>query len=121
MNDTPMPEGRRIDAPYPPMLVETVHGKYIINNTEWIPVEDNYTFKDAMNTWNVARPGVVYSPATLTTKISVQSATDPTKKYEVGYSDETGWTCTCPSYIFGTPTPKTCKHIRSVQLMGDTQ
>ena len=46
----------------------------------------------------------------------VPSASQEFEKYEVTYSDESGYRCDCPGYLFR----RQCSHVRTVQAIRDT-
>lgn len=117
---------------YPPTILQTPNGKYVVFEIagEWYEVDDTFTEADALKHWKEKTEELPVEPETVKSKetsnievkrIAIQrwekeSNSDPSKLYEIIKYDDDTYSCNCPSYIFKKEDQeRDCKHIRELQ------
>jgi len=93
-----------IPSPFPPAIIETVSGRYLIGGPKWYKVPADFTLEQAEARWS--RPWKVKPVESRTVQVANSKGNG---FYEVSIGPA-GSSCTCTGFGFR----RTCKHVDSV-------
>lgn len=92
---------------FPPAIVNTGSGRYLVGGDKWYEVDDSFTLEDARKLWQRKTSTTLNKQVRSTFRVS---SSKPGKYYTVS-NDISGWSCSCTGFGFR----RDCKHVQAMK------